>query len=377
MNSLEQYFETIIQCVGSFYWAIGILLLFLKVPRCQEYGPYIRAKKFLAFTYWVMGTNLYVWLWLCHHDWHHLNPYVFFTDVSLFYLAAVFFGHSFCSLLDGSCARPKKLAIDLSTWLLMMCLLSFTLSSSVSPVLRYALMGVSLLMFLDLVVRFIVRFRRLYAQKSQMLENYYSEDMQQFMFWTKKSIFFILMSGVLALFTLCFGIFFNYVYQLYMVVINLYIAISFINYANQYGKLYSPVQEMKEEETVVTETEPRNLSVDNLENIFGSRLAQWIDDKKYLDMQFTIEDLAVSMGTNKFYMSRYINGKYNTNFRSWVTGLRVEEAKAYMKQNPSFKMEEVALHSGFSSLSYFSKVFSRIEGMTPLAWRKENLLIGG
>lgn len=44
-----------------------------------------------------------------------------------------------------------------------------------------------------------------------------------------------------------------------------------------------------------------------------------------------------------------------------------------MKQNPSFKMEEVALHSGFSSLSYFSKVFSRIEGMTPLAWRKENL----
>ena len=70
-------------------------------------------------------------------------------------------------------------------------------------------------------------------------------------------------------------------------------------------------------------------------------------------------------------MSRYINRKYGVNFSAWVTQLRLQEAKAYMMENPNVKQEEVAFHSGFSSSSYFSKVFSRIEGKTPAVWRKE------
>lgn len=70
-------------------------------------------------------------------------------------------------------------------------------------------------------------------------------------------------------------------------------------------------------------------------------------------------------------MSRYINRKHGDNFSTWITKLRLEEAKSYMRENPNVKQEEVAFHSGFSSSSYFSRVFSRFESMTPAAWRKE------
>lgn len=104
--------------------------------------------------------------------------------------------------------------------------------------------------------------------------------------------------------------------------------------------------------------------------IFGEKLARWMEEKKYLSAQLTIDDLATEMGTNKLYMSRYINRKYEVNFSTLITRLRLSEAKEYMLAHPNVKQEEVALHSGFSSSSYFSKVFSREEGITPVLWRK-------
>lgn len=80
------------------------------------------------------------------------------------------------------------------------------------------------------------------------------------------------------------------------------------------------------------------------------------------------------MGTNKLYMSRYINRKYEVNFSTLITRLRLSEAKEYMLAHPNVKQEE-ALHSGFSSSSYFSKVFSREEGITPVLWRKAQAVV--
>lgn len=111
-------------------------------------------------------------------------------------------------------------------------------------------------------------------------------------------------------------------------------------------------------------------AIDAYEQRFGEKLARWMEEKKYLSAQFTIADLATEMGTNKLYMSRYINRKYEVNFSTLITRLRLSEAKEYMLAHPNVKQEEVALHSGFSSSSYFSKVFSREEGITPVLWRK-------
>ena len=74
-------------------------------------------------------------------------------------------------------------------------------------------------------------------------------------------------------------------------------------------------------------------------------------------------------GTNHTYLSRFLKETHGVNFSEWVSGLRVSKAKELMRKNPKDKLENVAYLSGFSSLSYFSKVFSHLEGVSPARWR--------
>ena len=103
------------------------------------------------------------------------------------------------------------------------------------------------------------------------------------------------------------------------------------------------------------------------------RVVAWIESKNYLKEQFTIEDLAALLATNKYYLSRFIKENYDMNFSTWISSLRLEEAKRLMQSDKNMKLEDIAFAVGFSSLSYFSKVFSRLEGTTPSAWLRERM----
>lgn len=76
------------------------------------------------------------------------------------------------------------------------------------------------------------------------------------------------------------------------------------------------------------------------------------------------------VGTNKSYLSAYINRKFDMSFSSWITSHRIKEAKEMLRKDPSTKVETVAFDVGFSSSSYFSKAFSKHEGMSPAQWKK-------
>ena len=96
-----------------------------------------------------------------------------------------------------------------------------------------------------------------------------------------------------------------------------------------------------------------------------------MEAKEYVGSQFTIDELATKLGTNKGYLSFFINEHFGTNFSVWVSGLRINEAKQLMTANPERKMEDIAYTVGFSSPSYFSKVFASHEGKSPTVWRRE------
>lgn len=367
---LEHYFIVLIQCVGAIYFGLGIVLLFGKVPLAAEYLPYRKAKRCLATTYFIMGLNLFVYLVISSSaDWKALNPYIKCADFIFFYLEAIFFFSTFFHLLDEKCMSWRNFRKDWAVFLLSVALM---ITSTVGV---FGKVGawVSWLPFFIFFVQYVTLLRRfyiLYDEKRRKLDNYFAEDMQQFMFWIKKSIILVILTSVLSFTTLLGGVIYNYLFQIYVISANFYIAISFINYAAMYGKLNSA--EVTDRERMETDTEEQKISqADNYEHLFGEQVKRWLSEKRFLAPQLTIDDLAAEMGTNKLYMSRYINRKHGDNFSTWITKLRLEEAKSYMRENPNVKQEEVAIHSGFSSSSYFSRVFSRFESMTPAAWRKE------
>ena len=178
-------------------------------------------------------------------------------------------------------------------------------------------------------------------------------------------------SWCLAIVTMFGDIYINWLYQFYVISLNVYIAVSFVNYAAKYGDLAKATVEDMGSEMIEPSAVPDSF-VEN--NTIDSRLQRWLNDKKYLYEQLTIDDLAQAIGTNKNYLSYHINEKYGMSFSSWIADMRICEAKRLMSENPDCKLETIAYSSGFSSASYFSKVFSLHEGMSPTRWRKENLL---
>lgn len=116
-----------------------------------------------------------------------------------------------------------------------------------------------------------------------------------------------------------------------------------------------------------------NKKKENYVELLRPRIAKWVESKAYMREQFTIEELAAKLYTNKTYLSSFIREEYGMNFSGWIAHLRIEEAKRMMRENPDQKLTDVAFNVGFSSLSYFSSVFSKIEGVSPSVWlRKAN-----
>ena len=81
------------------------------------------------------------------------------------------------------------------------------------------------------------------------------------------------------------------------------------------------------------------------------KIKEWTSGKGYLHSGLTIQEMSKEIGINRTYLSNFINDTYQTNFNGWVNGLRIEEAKERMINNPDISLAEVAEQVGFADLA--------------------------
>lgn len=96
-------------------------------------------------------------------------------------------------------------------------------------------------------------------------------------------------------------------------------------------------------------------------------------EQPFLDSTLTMDKVASQLGTNRTYISLLINSQFGLSFRDYVNRLRINYAKDYISTNRDAKLEDVALASGFSSGSQFSRKFKELEGITPHAWIRSRM----
>lgn len=89
------------------------------------------------------------------------------------------------------------------------------------------------------------------------------------------------------------------------------------------------------------------------------------DNKMYLEEHLTMNDLTEIMHTNKNYLSEVIARSEYKSFYRLINTMRIEYACELLRNNPSSKLEQIALESGFSSGSAFSQVFKRLKDISP------------
>ena len=90
--------------------------------------------------------------------------------------------------------------------------------------------------------------------------------------------------------------------------------------------------------------------------------------RPYLVSSFSLQDLANSVYTNKFYLSKTINRFSGKNFRQYVNYYRVMYAMDLFKENKSLRVTEMAQLCGFHSTTSFNQSFKLVMGETPSIW---------
>lgn len=396
ISFLERNFTYLVTMTSIIYCILGLVLIFFKSPKNDVYSPYRNSKWLLATGMWMTSINIWIWLATFNGLWTLENEWVASFDTILFYLIGVCFTFSFGSLIDYtyiSRQRCKITAIKFgATAFIALIAMTDALAAYRQILLIVALLGV-----IELCAKHIIFFHRSYLQCKELLANYFSSDKKSNVRWLNIShwLFYILLAfGVVSITS---GAVINWLLQFYIVAVYIYITVKFIKYANEYETLRLATTE--EMIAVMDKTQSNNLSheerkkkekeekaegeevtatsrtkkpyKEDFRDILRPRIAVWVKAKAYTHEQFTLEELASSLYTNKTYLSTFIKEEYDMNFSGWVASLRIDEAKRIMMKEPEKRLQEVAFECGFSSLAYFSSVFSKSEGISPSAWQRE------
>ena len=88
------------------------------------------------------------------------------------------------------------------------------------------------------------------------------------------------------------------------------------------------------------------------------QILEYMDKKKpFLDPDFDLADLSAGIFSNKSYVSRTINVFSGRNFRQFVNYYRVKYAASLFDNDPTLRVMEAAMMSGFHSIVSFNMAF--------------------
>lgn len=96
--------------------------------------------------------------------------------------------------------------------------------------------------------------------------------------------------------------------------------------------------------------------------------------KEYLDAHYTeritLDDLSERFFINKFYMTRVFKEQFGQSVTNYLVQLRVTQAKRLLRFS-DHNIEAIAQECGLSDANYFSRLFKKVEGMSPGEYRRQ------
>ena len=130
--------------------------------------------------------------------------------------------------------------------------------------------------------------------------------------------------------------------------------------------------------------EQENTSNDNQDNntqdsyykvLYNSDIDAIIQEKKYyLDPSMTLQKLSTLLGTNRQYLSNFINREKQRTFYEYINDFRLKEAKNLLdnwNNKNGQSIEDIATMSGFNSYSTFLRSFVKKYGISPSKYLKQ------
>ncbi len=92
--------------------------------------------------------------------------------------------------------------------------------------------------------------------------------------------------------------------------------------------------------------------------------------------ELSVQDMASRFGYNDAYFCRIFKQLFGKSFVTYLTDFRIGKAKELMEQSDD-SVKDIARAVGYEDSNYFAKVFRRVTGMSPSAYRERGSGEGG
>ena len=98
------------------------------------------------------------------------------------------------------------------------------------------------------------------------------------------------------------------------------------------------------------------------------------EEQLFRQKDLHITDIAIHLGSNRTYVSNYINQELGLSFSDYINQYRIGYAQNMMTDSASaFSMLEISEQSGFANEVSFYRNFKKITGTTPNRWLRQHV----
>ena len=358
-------FASVIWASGSFWIPLmfGLVFLILPMPDNAMLRYYYKTKYLMSFAYLLFAVvSLYFLVTIPELQF---NITIRVSTPSVAILQIIIFTYINVTLINPSFLRLRKLLRPLIPAFMLCLVYFFAFKYHPEGILFHVMYYLLLGYFAVLLVIYSIMFYRHYKLYQLQMDNYYSEVSSNHLLWVANSQIIVILTGIVAFFAGFMPSDYMEYFLAAMILFFVYYAIRYI----QYGNTFSAVEAILD---VNLEKEFKNKSVNTSNSQLDEAISKWETEKKYLARNLTVENVANSLCTNRTYLSNFINTQKKKTFNEWINGLRINEAKELLLNNPDMPILEVCELVGFTDKSNFGRHFSKITGYSPVAWRREH-----
>ena len=119
--------------------------------------------------------------------------------------------------------------------------------------------------------------------------------------------------------------------------------------------------------------ESLQLIPDERRDFIQKSLDDWCANLGYKDCNVNILTLSRTLCISKNELSQFFDQCLHSNFRIWLSEIRLNAAKKMMLEYLDYSNDIVSAECGFSARTYLYRIFKSKEGCTPTEWREEQV----
>lgn len=203
-----------------------------------------------------------------------------------------------------------------------------------------------------------------YRRCTKDLENYYDNvpDLK----WMYNLLWSCIVLSIATIFSFYLNGVFEHIYYILLIGIYTYLTFKVINY------LPVKISRLRHDSVEMEEVKKEKKPGIDLKSKLEEPVNRWVSEMKFIEPDITIKDVAMAIGTNHNYLSKYLNSVVGMTFSVWLHTLRIEESKKLLTGPEKLSIEEIGKRVGIPEIYNFSRWFKNITGLTPYQYRKTN-----